>query len=111
MAADKYQIWEETANESFRGAIKGVGAERWFNGVIDQHGADQLAEFFSDFDRYMKSLLSTTVLQVLMARGDFASAATCCLQGADVSSEQLAEICSSFAAAGPEQGLGLPLGG
>ena len=94
VARDKYQIWEETANESFRGDIKGLGAEHWFNVQDD----DELAEAFSDFDRYMKSLLSTTVLQVLMARGDFASAATCCLQGADVSSEQLAEICSSFAA-------------
>ena len=99
IAKDKYQIWGETADESFRGFIKGVGAERWFNGVIDQHGADALADVFSDFDRYMKSLLSTTVLKVLMARGDFASAATCCLQGADVSSEQLTEICGSFAAA------------
>ena len=109
VAKDKYQIWGETANESFRSCIKVFGAEHWFNAVIDQHGADalayvketngaELAEVFSDFDRYMKSLLSTTVLQVLMARGDFASAATCCLQGADVSSEQLAEICSSFAA-------------
>ena len=94
VARDKYQIWEETANESFRGDIKGLGAEHWFNVQDD----DELAEAFSDFDRYMKSLLSTTVLQVLMARGDFASAATCCLQGADVSSEQLTEICSSFAA-------------
>ena len=98
VAKDKYQIWGETANESFRGAIKGVGAELWFNALIDRDGADVLAEVFSDFDRYMKSLLSTTVLRVLMARGDFASAATCCLQGADVSSEQLAEIRSSFAA-------------
>ena len=112
VAKDKYQIWGETANESFRGAIKGFGAERFFRGfikgvgaerffkdVIDRNGTDALAEAFTDFDRCMKSLLSTTVLKVLMARGDFASAATCCLQGADVSSEQLAEICSSFAAA------------
>ena len=106
VAKDNYQIWEETANESIRGAIKGVGAELWFDALIaaDAYGAyklgaSELAEAFSDFDRYMKSLLSTTVLRVLMARGDFASAATCCLQGADVSSEQLAEICSSFAAA------------
>ena len=113
VAKDRYQIWGETANESFRGAIKGFGAERFFNAVIDQHGADALgyfngfidrngadglAEVFGDFDRYMKSLLSTTVLKVLMARGDFASAATCCLQGADVSSQQLTEICGSFAA-------------
>ena len=96
VAKDKYQIWGETANESFRGAIKGVGAERWFNALIE---ASALAEAFSDFDRYMKSLLSTTVLKVVVARGDFASAATCCLEGADVSSEQLTEICSSFAAA------------
>ena len=99
VAKDKYQIWEETADESFRGIIQGMGAERYFKDVIDRRGADGLADVFSDFDRYLKSLLSTTVLQLLMARGDFASAATCCLQGADVSSEQLTEICSSFAAA------------
>ena len=98
VAKDKYQIWVETADEAIRGTIKGVGAERYFNVLIDRDGADALAKVFSDFDRYMKSLLSTTVLKVLMARGDFASAATCCLQGADVSSEQLAEICSSYAA-------------
>ena len=98
VATDKYQIWGETANESIRGAIKGAGAERFLKGYIEANGADALADVFSDFDRYMKSLLSTTVLQVLMARGDFAAAATCCLQGADVSSEQLAQICSSFAA-------------
>ena len=99
VATDKYQIWGETADESFRSMIKGFGAERYFNGFIDRNGADALAGVFSNFDRYMKSLLSTTVLRVLMARGDFASATTCCLQGADVSAEQLAEICGSFAAA------------
>ena len=38
LAADKYQIWEETANEAFRITIKGVGAERWFKGFIDDNG-------------------------------------------------------------------------
>ena len=99
VAKDKYQIWAETANESYRGFIKGVGAERWFSAIIDQHGADGLAEVFSTFDHYMKALLSTAMLKILMARGDFASASTCFLQGADVSSEQLTKICSSFAAA------------
>ena len=98
VAEDKYEIWSETADESFRRAIQGVGAERWFNQFKEQHGADGFAGFFSNFDRYMKSLLSTAMLKILMARGDFASAATCCLQGADVSSEQLTQICSSFAA-------------
>ena len=97
VAKDKYQIWQETANESIRGMIQGE-REVFFNDLIDQNGADKFAEIFSDFDLYMKSLLSTTVLKVLMARSDFASAATCCLQGADVSSQQLTQICSSFAA-------------
>ena len=99
VAKDKYQIWGETANESFRSIIKGLGAELYFSAAIIFNGTDALARAFSNFDRYMKSLLSTTVLKVLMARGDYALAATCCLQGADVSSEQLAQICSSFAAA------------
>ena len=98
IAADKYQIWQETADESIRIMIKGFGAERWFKNFIEEDGADALAACFIKFDRYMKSLLSTTVLKVLMARGDFAAAATCCLQGADVSSEQLTKICSSYAA-------------
>ena len=98
VAKDKYQIWSETANESIRGPIKGVGAEGFFNWFIDQHGADELAGFFSNFDQYMKSLLSTAMLKILMARGDFASASTCCLQGADASSEQLTKICSYSAA-------------
>eukprot|EP00435_Cladocopium_sp_Y103_P070755 s254_g36.t1 len=96
VAADKYQIWEETANESIRGTIKGVGAELWFNTFTDQNGADALAGVFSNFDRYMKSLLSTTVLEILLARGDCASAATCCLHGAHVSSDQLAQIFNSY---------------
>ena len=95
VAKDKYQIWSEIVDESRR--IKRVGAEQWFGWF--ERGAGGLAVFFSNFDRYMKSLLSTAMLTILMARGDFASAATCCLQGADVSSEQLTQICSSFAAA------------
>ena len=93
VAKDKYQIWSETADESLRGAIQGFGAECWFNA----QGADRLAKVFSVFDHHMKSLLSTAMLKILMARGDYASASTCCLQGADVCSEQLTQICSSYA--------------
>ena len=95
VAKDKYQIWAETADESFRGAIQGFGAECWFNA----QGADVLAGVFSNFDRYMKSLLSTAMLKILMTRGEYASASTCCLQGADASSEQLTQICGSYSAA------------
>ena len=105
VAKDLYQIWAETANESYRHVIQGVGAERWwFNWFIDRHGADELAGVFRNFDLYMKSLLSTAMLKILMARGDYASASRCCLQGADVSSEQLTQICSSYAAASERRG-------
>eukprot|EP00435_Cladocopium_sp_Y103_P063102 s173_g24.t1 len=98
VAADKYQIWGETANESLRSSIEGVGAELWFNDdAIEKLGDNGLAAVFSNFDRYMRSLLSTTVLKILMARGDWASAAKCCIHGAHVSAEQLAQICHSFA--------------
>ena len=50
VAKDKYQIWGETANESFRSTIKGVGAELWFK----EKGANVLAMIFSDFDFYMR---------------------------------------------------------
>eukprot|EP00435_Cladocopium_sp_Y103_P009775 s4213_g2.t1 len=98
VAADKYQIWAEVANKSIRGAIDGLGAQRFFSSFMER-GTDELAKFFTDFDRYMKSLLSNTMLEILMARGDCALAAKCCLYGAHVSSGQLAEICCSFAEA------------
>ena len=49
-----------------------------------------------EFDHFIQSLLSTAVLKLLLARGQHAAAAKCCLHRADVSSEQLTEICNSF---------------
>jgi len=66
--ADKYQIWAEIANQSWR------GAQRFFQHVTDQ---DALEKLFSDFDNF-KSLLSTKMLHILLARGQEA-AAKCCI--------------------------------
>ena len=67
--ADKYQIWAEIANQSWR------GAQRFFQHVTDQ---DALEKLFSDFDNFIKSLLSTKMLHILRARGQEA-AAKCCI--------------------------------
>ena len=88
---DKYQIWTEIVNKDLRPMITAFGT------YADLCFGDPAPEcFFSDFDNYMKSLLSTTVLQLLMVRGEHAAAAKCCLYGADVVSEQLTEICNGF---------------
>eukprot|EP00435_Cladocopium_sp_Y103_P061993 s97_g23.t1 len=87
VAADKYQIWAEVANTNAKGMIDGFGAGRFFQDVI-QRRTDELKRFFTDFDGYMMSLLSTTMLQVLLQRGEHRSAAECCLYGAQVDSAQ-----------------------
>ena len=80
VASDKYQIWAEVADTDFKGRIDGLGASKLFQAVIDQRGTDFLGVmFFVKFDRYMTSLLSTTMLQVLLRRGEYRSAAKCCL--------------------------------
>ena len=97
VASDKYQIWAEVADTRFKGRIDGFGASKFFQAVIDQRGTDVLgAMFFAKFDRYMTSLLSTTLLQVLLSRGEYRSAAKCCLYGAQVDSAQVEEISNSF---------------
>ena len=90
VAADKYQIWFETVDKHMRAVISPFGPQRFFSHFDVSEG------FFSDFDRYMQSLLSTAMFQLLVARGEITAAAKCCLYGADVGSEQLREICHSF---------------
>ena len=95
--ADKYQIWAEVADTCVKGGIDGLGASKYFQAVIDQLGTDLLETYFTDFNRYMRSLLSTTMLQVLLWSGEYRSAAKCCLfGGAKVNSSQVVEISNSF---------------
>ena len=96
VAADKYQIWSETANKCFRGNIDGLGAQHFFQSYMDRNGAKLLEGVISDFNNYIKSLLSTTMLQLLLARGQREAAAKCCVYGAQFGSEELMEICSSL---------------
>eukprot|EP00435_Cladocopium_sp_Y103_P030084 s165_g7.t1 len=92
--SDQHQIWAEIADQHTRIAIDGLGVQRYFE---IWSAIPQKERTCKDFDRYLKSLLSTTVLKLLLGKGQHASAAKCCLYGADVSSEQLTEICNSFA--------------
>ena len=94
VVADKHQIWAETINKSFRHLVAGWGAQRFFARDLFKQGVSE--HIFDDFDRHMKSLLSTTLLQLLIARREYTAAAKCCLYGADVVSEQVQEIHSSF---------------
>eukprot|EP00435_Cladocopium_sp_Y103_P062609 s611_g24.t1 len=94
--ADKYQIWAETANKCFRGNIDGLGAQHFFQSYMYRNGAEGLEGVFSDFNNYIKSLLSTTMLQLLLARGQRDAAAKCCVYGAQFGSQELMEICTCF---------------
>eukprot|EP00438_Fugacium_kawagutii_P020057 Skav201037 [mRNA] locus=scaffold3386:200977:205965:+ [translate_table: standard] len=107
VAEDKYQIWAEIANESFRGEISKYGAQNFFaRGDVGE-------AYFSDFDKYMQELLSTKMLRLFMARGQYAEAANCCRYGADMDSEQISKICNLLqhrAAAQREKWLNIFLG-
>ena len=94
--ADKYQIWAETADKYVKGDIAACGAQGFFQAHIDQYGAQSLDMLFTDFDKYIKSLLSTTMLQILLAKGQCAAAVQCCLYGASFGPEDLTAICSIF---------------
>ena len=87
--ADRFQIWAEAANEERRPGIVGIGAQPFFK---RNKSPKFLESIFSEFDQYMRSLLSTTMLPVLLANHDFARVRKCLFFGAHVGSEQLEAI-------------------
>eukprot|EP00438_Fugacium_kawagutii_P029278 Skav207056 [mRNA] locus=scaffold709:160053:164150:+ [translate_table: standard] len=93
--ADKIEIWAEAANEAIRPVIAGVGPQRFFK----NEKPETFQHFFGDFNRYMRSLLSTAMLPVLLANDDSARARRCLFWGAQVGSEQLEAIRRSLALA------------
>ncbi|CAK9041932.1 unnamed protein product [Durusdinium trenchii] len=84
--ADKYRIWATVADRAGSEVERGLG----------------LSQEFSKFDDQIRSLLSTSMLDIFVARGEYASAAKCCEYGASFAKEHLSLICSSFAS-GPER--------
>ena len=98
VAADKYQIWAATCDSSFRSGLDAMDAHMYFDGLrfCLRGELHSLSDVFSEFDGYIKSLLSTNVLQLLLSTGDYASAAQCCSYGARFDEEQLRKICASF---------------
>ncbi|CAK9055335.1 unnamed protein product [Durusdinium trenchii] len=96
--ADKYRIWAETADRHWRSILEPRTVKEFFDTIVDKEGLDGLGGLcFSTFDDYIRSLLSTSMLRVLLARGDYVPAAECCRYGASFTEEQLIEICTSFA--------------
>ena len=66
--ADKWQIWGEAVNKTARTLIAGLGAERFFPETIEIYGVRVLPSFFMEFDLYLRSLLATTMLQMMLAK-------------------------------------------
>eukprot|EP00438_Fugacium_kawagutii_P012892 Skav204566 [mRNA] locus=scaffold2218:25565:27802:- [translate_table: standard] len=92
--ADRFQIWAEAVDKGLRPLIAGIGAQRFFRPNANR---EFLVSYFSEFDHYMRSLLSTTLLPVLLANGDYARAGKCLFFGAQVGPEQLEAIRHSLA--------------
>ena len=92
-AADKYRIWQEISDKCWRSAIEAQGAKHFF---VEAMQKGILHKYFLDFDHHVRSLLSSSILKLLLARGQHASAAKCCIHGASFSREQLEQICDSF---------------
>ena len=91
MEADKHRIWAEIADSGIRQLIKNVGATRIFSEKLIPD-----TDFEREFNRHMHALLSTSLLQHLMNSYEYEAAAECCLHGAQVTEEQLDEICQNF---------------
>ncbi|CAE7237746.1 ANKRD50 [Symbiodinium microadriaticum] len=95
--ADKFSIWLEVADSGLRQGICGSGAERFFRQATTEHGIDYLdSTCFAAFNRHMRSLLSTSLLQNVLASSDFRSAARCCAHGACFNEEQLEKLWANF---------------
>ncbi|CAE7367441.1 ANKRD50 [Symbiodinium microadriaticum] len=94
--ADKFSIWAEVADSGLKQGICGLGAERFFREVITEHGIDLDSAFFAAFNRHMRSLLSTSLLQNVLASSDFNSAARCCVHGASPNKVQLQKLWDNF---------------
>eukprot|EP00438_Fugacium_kawagutii_P032404 Skav234907 [mRNA] locus=scaffold840:800366:802544:+ [translate_table: standard] len=91
--ADKFEIWADAANKGLRPLIIAASAQRFFKA----RSPEFLQSIFSEFDHYIRSLLSTTMLPDLLISGDYARAGKCLFFGAQVGSAELDTIRRSLA--------------
>ena len=90
---DKYRIFEEIINEDWKPAIAMLKKS-----LLQELERYELHDIFSEFDCYIQSLLSTSLLERLLVCGQFQEAAVCCLHGAQASEDAVDQICASFEA-------------
>lgn len=88
---DKVHIWQEIANPGSRKVIRGM-----YTLLCNMQHSDELPEeshfWLTDFDRYIQSLLSTSLLLFLLSHQYIKSAARCCAHGACFTKEQFQQI-------------------
>ena len=90
---DKYRIFEEIINEDWKPAIA-----VFKKSLLQELERYELHDLFSEFDCYIQSLLSTSLLKRLLVCGQFQEAAECCLHGAQASEDAIDQICASLEA-------------
>lgn len=88
---DKVHIWQEIANPGSRKVIRGM-----YTFLCNMQHSDELPEeshfWLTDFDRYIQSLLSTSLLVFLLSHQYIKCAARCCAHGACFTKEQFQQI-------------------
>lgn len=88
---DKVHIWQEIANPGSRKVIRGM-----YTLLCNMQHSHELPEeshfWLTDFDRYIQSLLSTSLLLFLLSHQYINSAARCCAHGACFTREQFQQI-------------------
>ena len=92
LAQDKFRIWRQIADPDFTKAIDGLGCSRFFQRQEAHHEQAANSHYFRRFDRYVRSLLSTSLLQLHWQRRNYAAAAQCLARGAHFTEEQLRQI-------------------
>ena len=93
LAQDKFRIWRQIADPDFTKAIDGLGCSRFFQRQEEAHHEQAAnSHYFRRFDRYVRSLLSTSLLQLHWQRRNYAAAAQCLARGAHFTEEQLQQI-------------------
>lgn len=89
---DKYRIWAEITNCQWKGCALQFGARF----LKEMERRSELHEMFSEFDCYVQSLLSTSLLEFLLVHRNYEAAAECCLHGAVTKEYAIDQICSNF---------------
>ena len=85
---DQIRIWQEIANIGIRKGLKNTALTKGNVAIV----AEAEKSWFTEFDEFSQSLLSSALLQFCLMQNDYAAAAKCCENGACFTKEQFAQI-------------------